>query len=157
MRKHFRVLLLASIALLPTALAQDAMPEGVDVVVTLTNVESVAWVVTAVQVAEGVEAADVAELDVRNPTLTLTPGLRYRFDNNGGAAHPLDFRKKNARFLLAQGNVPGSLEDDEAVDFVDDAEGVTFTLTPELAEDLALYYCTVHPDMVGDIVTGAAE
>ncbi len=161
--KFFSVLLLV-IATLPTMLltvwAQEdaAVPEGVDVVVTLNNVESVAWVVTDVQTADGIElAADVAELDVRNPVLTLTPGLRYRFDNNGGAAHPLDFRKANARFLLAQGNPPGSLEDDDAVDFVDDAEGVTFTLTPELAEDLALYTCTVHPDMVGDIVIAGGE
>ncbi|CAN5740089.1 hypothetical protein BH24DEI2_BH24DEI2_13460 [soil metagenome] len=44
MRKSIQLLLLLGIALLPAAWAQDAaLPEGVDVVVTLTNVESVAW------------------------------------------------------------------------------------------------------------------
>ena len=68
------------------------------VTVTLTNIGSVAWEVTGVEGSEG-----VAELNTRNPVLSLTVGTRYRFDNNGGAAHPLDFRNERSRFLLAQG------------------------------------------------------
>ncbi len=45
--------------------------EDAGVTVTLTNIESVAWEVTGVEGAEG-----VAELDTRNPALTLTVGTR---------------------------------------------------------------------------------
>lgn len=127
--------------------AQDA-----DVTVELNNIGSAAWVVGGVEGAEG-----VAELDARNPTLSLTVGTRYRFDNNGGAAHPLDFRTERSRFLLAQGGTEGTFEGDPDVNFIDDEKGVTFTLTQELADEIAIYYCTVHPDMVGDVVVGESE
>ena len=129
-----------------------ASQEDAGVTVTLTNIESVAWEVTGVEGAEG-----VAELNTRNPALSLTVGTRYRFDNNGGAAHPLDFRNERSRFLLAQGGPEGSFEGDPEVDFIDDEEGVTFTLTQALADEIAIYYCTVHPDMVGDVEVASGE
>ena len=152
-RKLLVVLSVAfSVVTLGYAQGTDSASGDADVTIELNNVESVAWVVGSVENAES-----VAELDTRNPTLSLTVGTRYRFDNNGGAAHPLDFRTERSRFLLAQGGTEGTFEGDPDVNFIDDEEGVTFTLTQELADEIAIYYCTVHPDMVGDVIVGGGE
>ena len=43
------------------------------------------------------------------------------------------------------------------MNFIDDEQGVTFTLTQALADEIAIYYCTVHPDMVGDVSVASGE
>lgn len=124
------------------------------VTIGLDNVGASAWVVTSVEGAE-----DVAETDVENATITLTPGVRYTFDVTevNSNVHPLDFRDADGNFLLAQGSQEGSFEADEAVAFEASEDAVTFTFTEELADVMATYYCTVHRSMVGDIAVAGAE
>jgi plastocyanin len=148
------VIKLSALALLMVlAIASAQTEEDAPVIITLDNVSATAWVVTSVEGAEG-----IADLEAENAALTLEVGTRYRFVNNGGAnAHPLDFRDAEGNFLLAQGSTEGSFESDTEVDFVADSEGVTFTLTQALADQLATYYCTFHPPMTGDITIAGAE
>jgi hypothetical protein len=133
-----------------TETAAAPAEEG-EVTITLDNVGDDAWVLTS---AEG---ETVAEEGQENPTLTLSVGTRYRIVNEGGAEHPLDFRAEDNTFLLAQGNIEGEFEDDQEVNWQDDVGEVSFTLTQELADQLAVYYCTVHPDMRGDIEIAGAN
>ena len=137
--------LLAFSLTLSVGAAQDAEGETL----TLTNVGASAW-----RVAEADE--NVAEQGVDNPELMLTVGTRYTFDVSGvnSSVHPLDFRAEDDTVLLSQGS-EGELEGDEAIRFEASDEAVSFTLTPELADRLARYHCTVHASMVGNVVTNS--
>lgn len=119
---------------LGTVLAQE-------VTVTFQNVDSSAWLVTAVEGAEG-----VAALNTENTPITLTIGQRYRFVNLGTVQiHPLALRGEDGESLLNQRPQDRPFETDPAVDFKADDEGLTFTLTEPLAAQISSYYCTAHP------------
>ncbi len=129
-----------------------------DVTITLNNVGSSAWQVTAIG---GTDAANVAALDTDNPAIILEEGTRYRFINQGGSAHPLEFRDAAGDPLLVQFDESGSLEDNAMINYQEDSEGVTFTLTTELNDALDAYFCAIHGSMNGvinppDIVTIAS-
>lgn len=135
------------IHLIDGVLLPDAPDAGgdADVTVTLDNVGSSAWEVTGV---EG--ASDVAPAGTQNPALTLTVGTRYRFNNDGGNAHPLGFQDADGNYLLNQAG-DGSLEDDDAINYEETSDSMTFTFTQELANAVATYRCTIHPSMIGDV------
>ena len=118
---------------------------GGDVTITLDNVGSSAWQVTAID-----GDADVAPMNEDNPTLTLEPGTRYVIENDGWSAHPLEFQDANSEPLLSQGTA-GEFADDRSVDWVDTDEEVAFKLTEELAEEIDQYICTIHASMKGDL------
>ncbi|MCS4142085.1 cupredoxin domain-containing protein [Salinibacter ruber] len=118
-----------------------------DVTVTVTNVGTSAWEVTDVSGASG-----VAQTGTNNPTLTLKVGTRYRFENNGGSAHPLGFQDGSSSYLLNQDG-SGSLEGNSDVNYEEDSEGITFTYAQALADEVASYRCTVHSQMEGDVQT----
>jgi len=98
---------------------------------------------------------DVGPEGEENPTLTLTVGSRYRVENRGWDAHPLAFRDGDDELLNQDG--PGSFEDDDDVDWVDDGDELSFTLTEELADELDNYVCTIHPSMEGSIEAREGE
>lgn len=123
----------------------------IDATIRIDNIGAGAWEVTTVT-GEGIDAAT----GVDNPELTFTAtGTRYRFENNGHPNHPLEFRDESGTVLLSQ-SVSGSFDSDGAVDWTDDGDTVTFTLTDELASQMAEYRCTVHVNaMVGSVKTDA--
>ena len=113
----------------------------VNVTITLENIRSNAWKVTAVEGAEG-----ITETDVENPVVHLEVGKRYRFVNNGGLTiHPFAIRGEDGEPVLAQRPKDRPFELDPEVAFKADDEGVTFTLTEALAAVISTYYCTAHP------------
>jgi len=121
------------------------------VTVTIDNVGASAWEVT------GIDGDDsLAETGTENPELTLQQGVRYTFENNGWSTHPLAFRSADGGALLSQ-DVDGSFEDDADVDWVDDGDTVSFTVTSDLAAELDTYICTVHPSMEGSIAVADAQ
>ena len=123
-----------------------------DVFVTLDNVGASAWEVT------DVEGDDVAPIGDENPTLTLSVGTRYAFENGDWSGHPLAFRDEDTEPLLSQADTSGEYADDPDVDWIDEGEQVVFTLTTDLAQDIHDYICTAHNSMNGDIeVTGLGE
>jgi plastocyanin len=124
---------------------------GADVTVTIDNVGSSAWEVTSVDGGSG-----VAETGTENPTLTLTVGTRYQFENNGGSAHPLGFQNSNSEYLLNEDG-SGSLEDDADINYVEGNTGITFTYTQKLADAVATYRCTVHSQMEGGVETSSSD
>jgi len=123
---------------------------SVDVTVTVNNVGTSAWEVTDVEGASGVDGGG------ENPTLTLEVGTRYRFDNNGGSAHPWTFQNADDDYLLHQDD-SGSLEDDSGINYVEDSEGVTFTYTQKLADAVNNYRCGVHAAMEGGVDTSGGS
>lgn len=125
----------------------QAAGQSGDVTVSMDNVSITAWEVTDVAGGE-----DVAPTGESNPTLTLTIGTRYVFENGGWSFHALAFRDANDDPLLTQDGT-GWFEDDTAVDWVDEGETLAFTLTEELANELDDYVCTVHTSMNGPVVT----
>ena len=121
-------------------------PAPADITITINNVGSSAWEVTSV---DGDNNA--ATLNENNTTITLQEDMRYEFINNGGSAHPLGLQDSNGDYLLAQDSRTGSFENDADVDFISDSEGVFFTVTPELANVLSTYNCTIHVSMEGSV------
>lgn len=121
-------------------------PDTFDASITLDNAGTSAWVVTAV--TGSINAFDPSE---QNPSIQLELGKRYRFINNGGTSHPLEFRNEAGAVLLAQDNQVGAFEGDSNVNFVADGDGVTFTITQSLLDVLARYHCSIHAAMRGDI------
>ncbi len=129
--------------LLPSAVAGNEVSARI----TLNNVGASSYVIESID-GEGASG----ELDTDNAPITLQRGLRYTFINNGGSNHPLDFRDENGNVLLAQGSEEGSLENNAGIAFEVDGANVSFTLTDDLAEVLAVYRCTAHAAMEGDII-----
>jgi plastocyanin len=120
--------------------------DSFDVGITLSNVGNASWIVTNVTGAIG-----IVEINTNNASITLEANKRYRFVNNGGASHPLDFRNTTGAVLLAQGNTTGSFETVAGVDFKSDSQGITFTLTEALFNELVSYHCSIHGTMRGAI------
>lgn len=129
----------------------DGGNNGADVTVTVDNVGTSAWEVTSVD-----GSSDVAQTGTENPALTLTVGTRYRFENNGGGAHPLGFQNSSSTYLLNQDG-SGDFEGDSDVDYREDENGVTFTYTQSLADAVASYRCTVHSQMQGTVETNSSD
>ena len=139
---------LAGLVALGTGLGRGAGSQDRQSTVTvrLDNVAADAWKL--------VETDDetVAAVGAENPTLALTVGTRYRFVNDGGSDHPLEFRDGEYGRLLSQA-VNGEFEDEEAVDWQadDEAHEYAFTLTEELADRMENYVCRFHTSMFGEI------
>lgn len=119
------------------------------VTVTLDNEGASAWLIQSAD-------EDVGPTGVSNPTLSLTVGTRYRFENLGWSGHPLAFRDAADAPLLTQDG-QGSFEDDAAVDWVDNGDDLAFTVTEALADELDNYVCTVHPAMEGTVEAEKAD
>jgi plastocyanin len=122
----------------------DPVPPATDkvnVTVTLENVDSNAWTVTAVEGADG-----ITETGVEDPVISLEVGKRYRFVNNGSLTiHPLAIRSEDGEPVLGQRPNDRPFELDPSVAFEADEEGISFTLTEALAAVVSTYYCTAHP------------
>jgi len=117
-----------------------------EVAFTLDNVGSSAWVVEN-------DSTGVAD-DSENPDINLEQGKRYTIRNNGYGTygtHPLAFFDSSGNILLSQSST-GSFESDADVNWVDNGDTVSFTVTQELYDALSGYKCTVHGSMEGDIV-----
>lgn len=117
-----------------------------DVTITINNIGASAWEVTGVDGANIDDISDGGE----NPALTLSVGTRYRFVNNGDAAHPLGFQNGASEYVLNQDG-SGSFEDESEVNYAEDADGVTFTYTQALADAVTTYRCTIHASMEGTV------
>lgn len=123
----------------------------IDTTLTLDNVGASAWEVTNV---DGGQAR--APTGQNNPTIELETNARFRIENNGWSVHPLAFRSASNEVLLSQDG-SGTFESDPAVDWQDNGSTVAFTLTSDLADALAEYYCTVHSSMAGGVTTGVHD
>jgi len=130
--------------------SETPAPE-VDTTLTLANVETDAWQLTAI---DGENAT--APTDENNPPIEIEQERRYRIINNGWDTHPIAFESSDETTLLSQ-NSKGEYEDDESVNWIDDGDSVEFTLTESLDNDLEKYVCTVHPSMIGSIGTDAGD
>ena len=139
---------LAGLVALGTGLggAAGSQDQQSAVTIRLDNVAADAW--KLVDTDDGT----VASVGAENPTLALTVGTRYRFVNDGGSDHPLEFRDGEYGRLLSQA-VNGEFEDEEAVDWQadDEAHEYAFTLTEELADRMENYVCRFHTSMFGEI------
>ena len=139
---------LAGLVALGTGLggAAGSQDQQSAVTVRLDNVAADAW--KLVDTDDGT----VASVGAENPTLALTVGTRYRFVNDGGSDHPLEFRDGEYGRLLSQA-ISGEFEDEEAVDWQadDEAHEYAFTLTEELADRMENYVCRFHTSMFGEI------
>lgn len=117
-----------------------------EVAFTIDNVGSSAWVVEN-------DSTGVAG-DGENPDINLEQGKRYTIRNNGYGAygtHPLEFFDSNGDALLSQSST-GDFEDNPDVNWVDNGDTVSFTVTQSLYDSLSGYICTVHISMEGNIV-----
>lgn len=136
--------------LIPEALGGGIPDDGtaqIDATITINNVGSSAWVIEEIE-GEGASS----DLNTENTPLTLEEDRRYTIVNLGAGVHPFQLRDANGNVLIAaEGN--GSLQDYEPADVVVGDDGsVTFTLTGDLADNVATYNCAPHAAMEGDVI-----
>lgn len=119
--------------------------------ITLDNNGANSYSVLSVD-GNGVET----ETGTENPDIRLSVGGRYTFINRGGASsHPLDFRNSDRNKLLGQSNNSGLFDDDSSVNVQTEGDAITFTLTEELANQIADYICSFHPGMNGSVIVSS--
>jgi len=83
----------------------------------------------------------------------LVVGKIYQITNPSHFSHPLIFRDANNAILLSQSQFSrGSFENDLQVGWSDVNGVMTFTLTAELAAELANYVCDFHDAMTGEFI-----
>ena len=112
----------------------------------IDNVGTQAW-----EVVED-ETGSVAPTGEENPTMTFEVGQRYAVENRGWSTHPFALRASDDTPLLSQ-SADGEFEGNADVDWVDNEETLSFTVTEDLAAELDYYICTVHASMEGDAET----
>jgi plastocyanin len=110
----------------------------------IDNVGTQAW-----EVVED-ETGSVAPTGEENPTMTFEVGQRYAVENRGWSTHPFALRASDDTPLLSQ-SADGEFEGDADVDWVDNEETLSFTVTEDLAANLNYYVCTIHSSMEGDV------
>lgn len=115
--------------------------------ITIDNEGASAWLITEID-GDGASA----ELDTENTELTLDEGFRFTITNLGAANHPFELRDADGNVLISAAG-DGSLQDDEEINVVVDEQAGTikFTLTGDLAANVATYNCQPHPDMEGTL------
>ncbi|TVR67208.1 MAG: hypothetical protein EA427_14495 [Spirochaetaceae bacterium] len=128
---------------MPVQAQEEGLPAGVDGRVVLQNVAREGWRVISIE-GEGVFTGGAA-------TVYLEVNGRYQFDLSGiDSEHlPLDFRGLGGRVLFSQSPEEGPEPDLDGLDLQVDEEGVTFTLTEALAEELSFFRATPYPQMTG--------
>jgi|GEM_PF-430191 len=134
--------------LIPAALGGGIPSDESDATITLDNVGSNAWNIVEI---EG-EGAD-GELNEDNTPLTLDEGLRFTVVNLGADNHPFELRNSDGDVLIAaEGD--GSLQDYEPANVeVNEEDGsISFTLTGDLAAQVATYNCRPHGAMEGELI-----
>lgn len=119
--------------------------EGNTVAMTVGNDGSQAYFVSEINGNE-----QPTELNSNNSTWNLSVGTRYKLTVTGASVHPFELRNTSGDALLSQTN-EGSFENDTDVDFVTNGQQFDFTLTADLADEIADYICTIHGGMRGDI------
>ena len=82
--------------------------------------------------------------------MTFEVGQRYAVENRGWSTHPFALRASDDTPLLSQ-SADGEFEGDADVDWVDNGETLSFTVTEDLAANLNYYICTIHSSMRGDV------
>jgi hypothetical protein len=122
------------------------------VTLTFRNLGTGAWLVTQAQGGDG-----VVNTGTENPTLRLTEGVRVVVENEAGvSSHPFALQGPDGTILLEQTG-GGSLSDEPDINFTADDDGIAFTFTRSLSEEVATYNCLNHPDMEGTVVTADEE
>ena len=127
------------------------LPNGVDGSVKLLNVDNSEWRIVDA-------AGEGAQPALGGSLVRLRTGGRYHFDLSSVDSEtlPLDIRSLNGRVLISQREGAGEL-DIEGVDPEADADGISFTLTEELAGQIASFRATPYPGMVGFVSSVSPE
>ncbi|WP_018525401.1 hypothetical protein [Alkalispirochaeta alkalica] len=124
-------------------------------VITFRNIGSEGWQVTDVQ-GRGVSASGVGLVRIG-----LEVGKRYHFDLSSvdSDLFAMEIRDRSGRVLFSQKDDDPPQGWEEAAPVITD-EGITFTLTEELAGRIGTYRAASYPAMVGflrGIDSGAVE
>jgi hypothetical protein len=151
MMKTLRILTIMTLTMLAvfrlTAQESD-LPSGVDGAVTLQNVSTQGWRIVSVE-GDGIHKGS------GDATIYLEIDGRYHFDVSeiDSDQFPMDFRDPQGQILFTQDDSERDEGDSgmEGANLETDEEGVTFTLTPELAERITFFRATTYPQMVGII------
>jgi hypothetical protein len=124
-----------------------------EVTITFNNKGQQAWRIINVDGADEADIVDGSE----NPTVSLEEGVRYTINNLGWIAHPLVFTDEDDNILLSQVH-EGEFDGDPDVNWEQDDDVASFTLTPDLSDALAQYHCATHVEVMrGEIETGASS
>ncbi|GGE17975.1 hypothetical protein GCM10010831_18980 [Psychroflexus salis] len=123
-----------------------ALETSESVGMTVENDGASAYFVSDIQGDE-----NVTTLNENNSTWTLTIGTRYVLNVTGASSHPFALRNAAGDLLIAQNGASADFQNDADVDVQIDGNVISFTLTPDLANAVDNYVCTVHGSMSGSI------
>ena len=123
-----------------------ALETSESVGMTVENDGASAYFVSDIQGDE-----NVTTLNENNSTWTLTTGTRYVLNVTGASSHPFALRNAAGDLLIAQNGASADFQNDADVDVQIDGNVISFTLTPDLANAVDNYVCTVHGSMSGSI------
>ncbi|SNR41582.1 DUF7282 domain-containing protein [Halorubrum vacuolatum] len=135
---------LGTVAVLGSTAASAAGDDAVRL--RLSAVGSTAWE------AESEDDPAVVATDGENPELRFAVDTRYVVENPSFRPHPFELQDADGEPLLSQ-DAGGRFEDAPDVDWSDDGETMSFTVTESLAADLDGYVCTAHSRMSGSVGT----
>ncbi|SIP87309.1 hypothetical protein SAMN05920897_10149 [Alkalispirochaeta americana] len=135
---------LSGLIVLFTLTGLAAAVADADGVITLRNIGSEGWQVTDVQ-GRGVSASGVGLVRIG-----LEVGNRYHFDLSSvdSDLFAMEIRDRSGRVLFSQKDDDPPQGWEEAAPVITD-EGITFTLTEELAGRIGTYRAVSYPAMVG--------
>lgn len=132
--------------LLPPSLGDSS--EESAATITIENDGSQAWLIQSID-GDGASG----DIDTQNATLSLDRDQRYTIVNLGAGGHPLQLRDASGT-ILVESDGSGSLQDNADANVVveNGGESISFTLSGELADEIATYNCRPHAAMEGNIV-----
>lgn len=133
-----------AVAIIGRVPADEGLPSGVDGAVRMFNIGTESWVMTDVR-GDGIFTSGSGRV-----RLSLEVGRRYFLDLSDvdSEVYSLDIRDRSSNVIFSQ--YDDEISDDwQAADPIVDEDGITFTLTEELAQVIATYRARHYPAMMG--------
>lgn len=117
--------------------------------IEVVNVGFSAWKVVSVN-----NGTNVAILETNNTPFTFQKDRRYRIVSMANPSmHPFEFRDAGNAVLISQSSGSmGSLEGNASIQFVRDANSISFTTSSAFTAAVSTYNCANHNGMRGTVI-----
>jgi hypothetical protein len=117
--------------------------------ITIVNVGFSSWKVVSVT-----NSSNTAVLETNNTPFTFEKNRRYKIVSMAAPTiHPIEFRDALNNVLISQseGSI-GNLESNVSINFVREANGISFTTSSSFTSAVSTYNCANHNGMRGNVV-----
>lgn len=117
--------------------------------ITVVNVGFSSWKVVSVT-----NSSNTAVLETNNTPFTFEKDRRYKIVSMAAATiHPFELRNTSNGVLISQSEGSmGNLESNVSINFVREANGISFTTSSSFTSAVSTYNCANHNGMRGNVV-----